>query len=254
MNEPIRSLAEAANDDFNGSKPDELRLYCEQLNIPARSNSTTDWMLTRLREAVNVGAHTGTIETTVAAPRQIQGKQLNLKPVGRWEGRRRMVNIATSEHDVRSSWKEISWDQNTVLVHTGMDVSIPYPHYEILKNAIHEHVRRDQTMGPDGQIVITETVKRVPSLHFNDLGDDPQTAHLPRSWIERQQIDCRAKKYYKEAKREHLTRLYSEMVDGSVPREKIREWPDEEVREQVINKLGLYEECQQTDFHLDNAA
>lgn len=254
MNEPIRSLAEAANDDFNGSKPDELRLYCEQLNIPVRSNSKEDWMLTKLREATSVGAHTGTIESRVAAPRQIHGKQLNLKPVGRWEGRRRIINIHESEHDVRSSWKDVSWDQNTVLIHTGRDVSIPYPHYEILKNAVHEHVRRDQTMGQDGSIRITESIKYVKQMPFTDLGDDPATAHLPTSWIDRQQQDCRAKNYYKGSKREHLTRLFSEMVDGSVPRETIREWSDEEVREQVINKLGLYEECQQTEFYLDNAA
>jgi hypothetical protein len=254
MNEPIRSLVDAANDDFDGATSDELTFYCEQLHIPVRSNSTDAWKLTRLREAISVGAHTGTIESKVAAPRNIQQKQLNLKPVGRWEGRRRRINIHESEHDVRSSWKEISWDQNTILVHTGMDVSIPYPHYEILKNAVHEHVRRDQTVGANGQIVITESIKHIQTMPFADLGDDPETAHLPRSWIERQQKDCRDKNYYKGAKREHLTRLYNEMVDGSVAREVIHEWSDEEVREQVINKLGLYEEVQATDFYLDNAA
>jgi hypothetical protein len=250
MNE-IRSLAEAANDGFNGCSSDELRAYCRELLIPAKANSTDAWMIGKLNDAIAVGAHTGTIETAVKAPQNIRGRELNLKPVGRWEGRRRRVRLHESEQDQKSSWKEIAWDQSKILVHTGMEVPIPYPHYEVLKNAIHVHIRRVEDL-VNRRIV--ESEKRVLSIPFDDLGDDPETAHLPCSWIERQQQDARAKRYYQGTKRNILTRLFLDMVDGSVPRETIREWSDEEVREQVLNKLGLYEECMASEYFLDNAA
>lgn len=250
MNE-IRSLVDAANVDFNGSTTNELHAYCRELNIPARANSTEAWMIAKLREAMAVGAHTGTIESTVKAPRPI-GREPNLKcSGGRWEGRRRKVILAESDQDQKSSWKELSVDANTVLVHTGMEVSIPYPHYEVLRNAIHVHIRRVEDT-TNRRII--ETEKRVQSIPFQDLGDDPETLHLPRSWIEYKQIEARAKNYHHGAKRQYLVRLFLEMVDGSVQRETIKEWTDEELREQVLNKLGLYEEAMASEYPLDVAA
>ena len=72
----IRSLAEAANDDFNGVTADELGLYCEQLNIPTRKNSTLAWMESQVRAAIEAGAKIGIIESTTKAPRPIQGLSL----------------------------------------------------------------------------------------------------------------------------------------------------------------------------------
>lgn len=254
MNDKVRSLVDAANAEFNGATSDDLQRYCEELHIVTRSNTTDAWKLGKLREAVGVGAHTGVLETVVQAPRNITGKRLNLLPGGRWEGRRRIVNLNESEDDTKSSWKEICWDGSVILVHTGMDVAIPYPHYEILKNAIHVVIQRKQATSPTGQIYIEETEKRLRVLQFADLGDDPDTKHLPRSYIERAQIECRERKYYKGAKREHMVRLMDDLTDRAIPRERTREMSDEEIREQICNKLGLYEEVMTTDFALDNAA
>lgn len=254
MNEKIRSLVEAANADFNGSTPDDLQRYCEELSILTRSNTTDSWRLTKLREAVSVGAQTGVIETLVVAPRNIAGKRLNLMPGGRWEGRRRIININENEQDQRSSWKEISWNGSTILVHTGMDVALPYPHYEVLKNAIHVVIQRKQAVASNGQVYIEETEKHLKALPFTDMGDDPATKDLPRSFIERAQGEFRSRDYYKGAKREHMIRMLDDLTDRSIPRERTREMADEEIREQLCNLLGLYEEVQETKFALDNAA
>jgi len=250
----IRSLAEAANDNFNGVTPDELDSYCEQMNVPVRKNSTMDWKLAQVRAALEQGAKAGIVETNQKAPRDIRGKQLNLRAMGRWEGRRRKVIMLEQEQDTKSSWRCISWDGNQILVHTGMEVSIPYPHYNILKDASREIYTVRNVPLPGGGIERQESTRYTQHIPYSDLGDDPKTAHLPTSYIERAQIEARSKKYYKDADRKILVRILSDLVDNSISREDLKEMGDEEIREQIMNKLGLFEEVQDTDFYLENVA
>lgn len=250
----IRPLAQAANEEFNGVTPDEWDSYCEQLNIPVKKNSTLEWKERQVRTAIEQGAKAGIVETHVKAPRQIAGKQLNLRSTGRWEGRRHLVTIQESEADVRSSWKCLSWDASQILVHTGMEVSIPYPHYEILKNAVREIYTVKNVPRADGTIERQESTRFVSSLPYQDHGDDPATKDLPISFIARAQDEARAKNYYQGTPRNILVRMLTELVDGNITREVLKDMTDEELREQVMNKLGLYEEVMETDYALDNAA
>lgn len=250
MNEKTRSLEVAANDGFNGCSSDDLRAYCHQLNITTKSNTTDAWMVSKLNDAID-GTH---VVESAPEPRTVPSRPLNLRSGGKWEGRRRMVRLHPSDKDNVSSWKEIHWDQSTVLVKTDIEASIPYPHYEILKSAIHDVLKVDTTQQPDGSWRRKETVTRVKQIPFDDLGDDPATAKLPCSWIERQQDDCRAKDYYKGLKRSMLIRLLSDMRDGSIDRVALREESDEDIRETVLNALGLYNEAQESEFFLENAA
>lgn len=256
MNE-LRSLTEAANDGFNGCKTDELRAYCKQLGINSR-NYPDSKLVEMLTDALADGAATGVIDPAKPAPTPIraqQGRPLNLRPVGKWEGRRRLVELEQSEHDTKSSWKELAWDQSQIFVQTGREVSIPYPHYEALKNAVYEHVTTVKVRRPDGSEEIQEQIVRRKTFNFRDIGDDPATAHLPTSWIDRQQKDCRANSFYKGKPRNWMVRLLIEMTDGTVSRELLKEYSDEEIREQILNKLGLYEEAQEhPQFFLDVAA
>lgn len=245
MNENTRSLAVAANNGFNGCSPDELRAYCAQLNIPTKSNTTEAWMVNKLNEAMDAD-----VVEQKPSPRTLPARPLNLRSTGRWEGRRRIVNLHETNDAADQSWREISWDQNTIFVKTGMDVSIPYPHYEILKNAIHEELRLES----NGKLSSRELIRKVMTIPFSDQGDDPATAGLPKSWIERQQNDCRDRKYYKGTSRNVLIRLLSEMRDGAIDREKLRDQSDEDVRETILNALGLYEEAQLSEYPLENAA
>lgn len=255
MNE-VRSLTDAANDDFNGASADELRAYCQQVGIQTKSNNTREWMIARLTERLEEGGKAGKIEAPATPVRNITQapQQVNLMPVGKWGGRRRLVELHESEQDGRSTWRSIAWDQNQIFVKAGMQVSIPYPHYNILKDAVHEVVTVGTRKNAEGFTERVETIRRVPTMPFTDYGDDPETAHLPCSWHEQQIADCRSKRYYKESKRANLTRLLSFMTDGSVTREQLKEMSDEEIREQVIIKLGLYDECMASDFALENAA
>ncbi len=255
MNE-TRSLTDAANDDFNGCTSDELRGFCNQLGIQSKSNNTREWMIRAITEKLADGGKTGKIEAPAKGPRNIDqpAQPVNLMPVGKWGGRRRLVELHESETDGRSTWRSIAWDQNQIFVKAGMQVSIPYPHYNILKDAIHEVVTVTTRRNIDGTTERVETVRKVPTMPFTDFGDDPETAHLPRSWHEAQIADCRSKNYYKDSKRANLTRLLSFMTDGAVTREQLKEMSDEEIREQVIIKLGLYDECMASDFFLENAA
>lgn len=249
-----RSLAEAANDDFNGVTADELGLYCEQLNIPTRKNSTLAWMESQVRAAIEAGAKIGIIESTTKAPRPIQGKKLNLRPTGRWEGRRRLVTLQGSEQDIKSHWKVVSWDGNQIFIKTEMEVSIPYPHYEILRNAAREIYTVNNVWVPGVGIERQEHTRFISALPYHDGGDDPATAGLPISFIARAQDEARAKNYYHETPRKHLLPILNELTDNMIKREDIKEMSDEEIREQIMNKLGLYEEVQATDFYLDNVA
>ena len=255
MNE-TRSLTDAANDEFNGATSDELRGFCQQLNIQPKSNSTREWMIARLTERLSEGEKVGKIETPAKGPRQITQppQPVNLLPVGRWGGRRRLVELHESESDGRSTWRSIAWDQNQIFVKAGMQVSIPYPHYLILKDAIHEVVTVTTRRNAEGMTERVENIRKVPTMPFTDYGDDPETAHLPRSWHEMQQADCRAKNFYKDSKRANLVRLLSFMTEGAVSREQLKEMSDEEIREQVIIKLGVYDECMASEFYLENAA
>lgn len=250
----IRSLAEAANDEFNAVTDDELDSYCNQLNIQTRRNSTRDWKLSQVRASLEQGAKVGIVETTQKAPRDIRGKQLNLRAMGRWEGRRRMVILTAQEQDTKSSWRCISWDGNQILVHTDMEVSIPYPHYNILKDASREiyTVRNVPTAG--GGIERQESIRYTQHVPYQDIGDDPATRHLPTSYIDRAQGEARAKNYYKNTDRKIMVRILSDLVDNAISREDLKEMGDEEIREQIMNKLGLYEEVQETDFALENVA
>lgn len=250
----IRSLAEAANDNFNAVTDDEMDSYCDQLNIPVRKNSTRAWKEAQIRDKLEHGTKAGIVETTQKAPRDIRGKQLNLRAMGRWEGRRRRVILTAQEQDTKSSWRCISWDGNQILVHTDMEVSIPYPHYNILKDASREIYTVRNVPTPGGGIERQESTRYTQHIPYQDLGDDPTTAHLPTCYIDRARSEARAKNYYQKTDRKILIRILSDLVDNAISREDLKEMSDEEVREQIMNKLGLYEEVQETDFALDNVA
>jgi hypothetical protein len=234
-----KSLVDALNENFIAATAADLRGYCDELGVKARSNSTEEWMIGKIRSAfenrpmVQVGNVRSTEEV----------RNINLRPVGRWGGRRRRVVL--NEIQDGSPWVNLSWDQNQILVKRGAEVALPYPHYQVLLGTVAEHLSlkfNDQTRNVDRE------TKMVQSVPFQDLGDDPETAHLPRSWIERQQSHCRANGYYANLPRRQLDQILVDLTDGAISRADRKDMSDEELRERVVVALGLHDEMQNSEF------
>jgi hypothetical protein len=223
---------DAVNQGFDGVDREDLVRFCKDRDITIRSNTTDEYMVSALK----ADASKAVVEQKTNV-RKIRNVGPNLSPIGKWGGRRRNVILQEDEQDKKTAFTSVSWDSNTIFIKKGEIASIPYPHYEALKNAINYMPVVIAT--PTGR---KEEERRIPALPFQDLGDDPETAHLPRNYLEFKAEECRKANYYAASPRSELTKLLAQLSDGVMDRYVIKEMSDEEVREQVLLRLNVYNE------------
>ena len=182
----------AAENDFRDAELEELRAYCDHIKLEYHPNMNADTLRKKLTAAMGEyrelsGDEPGqplVVPSQQAEIRALVG--LNLKPTGRWEGRRRRITLHRSlSHDNTSRPQFFAWGRLHVYVPFGVECSVPYPIFNILKDTTGQKLERKRTVDDEGRIFYRDVW--IPSQRFMyaDHGDDPDTVRLPESEIDR---------------------------------------------------------------------
>lgn len=184
-------LMKAAENEFEGADLDALREYCERMGIEYHPNNNADTLRKRLTAALGEYREVSGEDTDGLGVSSQQQKikalvGINLRSTGKWEGRRRMIQLHRSMSNENTSRPQFfAWGRLHVYVPFGVACSIPYPIWNILKDTSGKKMERKRRVDDDGRIRFEEVWVNNERFMYSDMGDDPATAHLPVSELDR---------------------------------------------------------------------
>lgn len=223
MNETTLNLAGAIANRFQNCNREQLEAFAKAMEIEfhpsIKDERLRDRMLERIGmkldagETVEVSANPQARPFEVIAPEDFTNAdlnrlmRLNLTPDGKWEGRRRMVNVPRPENMKGQQAHPWSWGRHQVMVPWGVRASVPYPIYHMMNNTKFFEIEQERTTDRRGTPKIINHRREDMRFKFADFGDDPATVHLPRSQKEQFQKVARATNFFEGWNRTQLARL-----------------------------------------------
>jgi len=186
-------MTKQAEAKFAGADLDGLRQYCTRLGI----NFTKSHNATTLRKLLNAAMAEDSKQYTEVVSDEDGGLSdeerrleamnlvgLNLRSQAGWQGRRRTIILHRSMDHESTRPQFFAWGRLHCYVPMGVECSIPYPIFEILKLTAGSRLVRVRKQDEEGRIYFKD--KWVPSQRFmfSDLDDDPATLNLPRDMLE----------------------------------------------------------------------
>lgn len=167
-----------------------------------------------------------------------------LMPQAGWEGKRRIVQLQETENLKAGTVAVVTWDGWPVEIQPGHQVKISYPHYEALKNSYVSRSSKEITTNKyTGESEAKLQFFRTPTYPFLDLGDDPETADRPESFVDWLRFEARNRKYFEEEKRDILLEMLQYLRGTQVNRTTEKDVSDDELRLEIMTKIGLYHEA-----------
>jgi hypothetical protein len=121
-----------------------------------------------------------------------------------------------------------------VYVPFGVQCSIPYPIYNILKDTTGKQLVRKRRVDDDGRIYYEDTWVSTERFMYSDLGDDPETIDRPASEHERIQMLHALTDGFKG----YGERQFRAMCDALHIRPG-KEWVAEDYKNAVLQRVGL---------------
>lgn len=235
-------LNDAAKNEFEGADLEALREYCDRLKIDYHPNMNADTLRKRLTAALGEYRETHGEEPEgldVSSQRE-KIKELvgyNLRSTGKWEGKRRRIRLQRSmSHDNTSRPQFFAWGRLHVYVPFGVDVDIPYPIYDILKNTRGKKLERKRRVDDNGRVYFEEVWSDTERFMYSDMGDTPETINRPASEHERirmlHDLTDGFKGYGERQFRAMCAALHI------TPR---KDWVPEDFRSAVLQRVGLAE-------------
>lgn len=199
MNDSTNSLALAAQNAFEDCDRKELEEHAETLGVQFHPNIKDENLRDRLLENLGHapreipdepteqdhadrssaglpdGGRSGELST-----RELFG--MNLTPKGKWQGRRRVVSIQRPTESPKARAPHVlQWGKSMATIPFNKAVSIPYPFYHILKNSTFKELHQKTRVDDDGVPHKVNNYEEINRFSLTDMGDDPDTAHLPVS-------------------------------------------------------------------------
>lgn len=172
-----------------------------------------------------------------------------------WAGRRRRVKLHVSQRLPEGTMAILSVDGWDIGVQPTFEVNIPYPHYEALKNTTVTSGSRSEVFNPTtGQREFKTRMIHTPTYPFEDMGDDPSTAHLATSAIAWLQTEARKRNFLYGEDKDTLVSIYNYLTDNALGRQKARDMQREHILEDVLVKLSLYDEALEAERSQEAAA
>lgn len=185
-------LLTAAENQFADADLETLREFCERMGLAYHPNNNADTLRKKLTAALGEYNEISGDEPGVpldVPKRQARIKTLvgyNLKPTGRWEGKRRKIILLRSmSHDNTSRPQFFAWGRLHLYVPFGVECSVPYPIFNILKDTSGKRLERRRRVDEDGRVYYEDNWVRNERFMYTDLGDDLETADRPDSEIDR---------------------------------------------------------------------
>jgi hypothetical protein len=186
-------LRNAAENLFADCERDELVGFCDQLGVEYLPQHNGKHLRVKLLEQLGVlteviAAHTQEKTALAEAPDYDGGDltmeqlaAINLRPQGKWQGRRRMIVLHREADHTTAFPQFFAWEDLHCYIPWGVEAPIPFPIWNILFSTTQgKRLIRKRRVDEDGRIFYEEHWVNSQRFMFTDLGDDPVTAHLPR--------------------------------------------------------------------------
>jgi hypothetical protein len=171
-------VEELAQSGFEGLSLKELRECCKVVGIEAHHLSKED----RLRK--DLCAVFGVEVKSEAAPVAKAGGKPNLTSDGVWGGRCRDVTIHRNDETKKDKGLYLGWENMRRYYFFGIRSTLPYPLYEILKNAVGAISNERDMADEEGRISTHREWQDQQKHPYTDHGDTPGTENLPRHMID----------------------------------------------------------------------
>ena len=185
-------LMKAADNQFKGEDLEALRAYCTRLGVEFHPNMNASTLRKKLTAAlgeyneVSDGEREEPLDITTQKNAIRELVSYNLKPAGTWEGKRRMIQLHRSmSHDNTTRPQFFAWGRLHCYVPFGVQCSVPYPIYNILKDTTGKRLERLRKVDDEGRIFFKDNWVSTERFMYSDLGDDPETINRPASERER---------------------------------------------------------------------
>lgn len=182
-------LMKAAESGFDGADIDALRAYCDRMGIKYAMNNTADTLRKKLKKALGeyneVVEETGDENTESSIdPKHAEAMgltNLNLRSQGKWDGKRRKIVLHRAMDHESTFPQFFAWGRLHCYIPFGIEADIPYPIFNILKDTAGSRLIRRRKTDEDGRIFFQEEWVPTQRFMYTDMGDDPDTMHLPDS-------------------------------------------------------------------------
>lgn len=187
------SVNQAAETEFAGADLEALRGYCKRVGLEFSKNHNAATLRKMLNKAMAEGSDfygetvAGEAEDISEEERHLVALDLvglNLKAQAGWQGRRRVIHLHRSMSHESTRPQFFAWGRLHCYVPMGVECSIPYPIFNILKLTAGERMVQRRKVDEEGRIRYDEEWVPTQRFMFSDLGDDPDTVGLPRNMLE----------------------------------------------------------------------
>lgn len=159
--------------------------------------------------------------------------KLNLRPRGIWQGRRHLIQITKPDGMKGQHPHPVQWAGMQIMIPWSKAVSVPEPHYNILRDANYLELEQEEAKTKKGAPYMINHYTLQNRFRLSDMGIDPKTAHLPASQQEQFRIVAQNTNMLKEFNRVALAKL-ARRLRVKYP----RDLEDEEIRMRLLEKLG----------------
>lgn len=221
------NLKELVESEFEGFSKDDLFDFCVSIGLKPHMNTGEAKLKELLREE--------SAKVEARSNKKLDQNLIRGLKGFPWTGLQVLINLRR-DSDVKKGKKQtVAWNGNIISVPYDRDnVSIPWPHYDILANA--------QT----GKVMIKSNPETSPELttqystKFNVqyMGDDPNSKSKYKSLLE---YFCDNIDIIEPMTTRQKIEILGHLTDGMVTRSyvDIKKWTDDDVQEELYKLLGI---------------
>ena len=181
------SIMTAAETEFAGADLEALRAYCDRIGIEYSKNHNAATLRKLLTAATAEGSthYSETVtpsDETIAEEKRLEVLDLvslNLRPQAGWQGRRRTIQLHRAMAHESTRPQFFAWGRLHCYGPMGVECSIPYPIFNILKDTAGTRLTRKRKTDDEGRIYFQDVWVPTQRFMYSDMGDDPDTANMP---------------------------------------------------------------------------
>lgn len=248
MNQKVNQLAEWIRTNFANCTGEELKDAAKMMEIDFHPQIGDDKLRDRLLEKLGRAFNAGqTVEVPASGAKPFDERlpeefsddelkelaRLNLTPGGTWQGRRYRVSVSRPASMKGQQAHPFRWGGHLVMVPWNVNVDVPFPVYEILRNSRELHIDQERSQDKKGTATIINHKRYENRFQFNDMGITPGTEHLPKTQKEQFRKIAEGSKMFKDFGRSALARMARRL--GINYKQGIE---TEAVREIILRDLG----------------
>ena len=175
--------------NFEGVERQLLDAYAEILNVPVKASAKDDEVREALMNKLGVsfafdnetGEHLSAPVTPKKKLNMTELYELNLSGRGAWQGRRRMLVLSRPENYRGDQPLYFGWGRQSYWIRPNQEVSVPLPIFNIVRNARPKRLTQVRKTLDDGTQTVRNIFTEYQRIPYSDMGDDPDTLHLPIS-------------------------------------------------------------------------